>query len=502
MIEAQNQKVVDSFRTDHLMADLKGRSVRGGVVTMGAQGFRIVLNTGSTMVLARLLTPADFGLIAMVTAIVGFVDMFKDAGLSTATVQREHITHAQVSTLFWINVVLSLAAMTVVTALAPVIAWFYGEPRLCSITLVLAANFIFGGLTVQHQALLRRQMKFTVLAATDILSMVAGIATAIGMAWQGFGYWALVGMTAGKAFANCSLVWAFSKWRPGLPRRGTGVRSMLMFGGNITGFSLINYISRNADNVLIGWWWGAASLGMYSKAYSLLMLPIYQINGPISSVALPALSRLQHQPEKYRTYFCNALTLMSFFSMPLCLFLFASAESMVLLMLGEQWTVLIPIFRALAPAALAGTLNIVTGWVSISLNRTDRQLRWGCVLATCLMGAFLAGIAWGPLGVSVAYSVTYVSLRWPGIMYVISGSHVSSLDIWNSIWKSLCAGAIAALALVLIDCMWLYEYNASVRLFFGFVFYSVLYLMLFLFLPGGLQTIQLLKQTVLKLRVG
>ncbi len=148
------------FDTEYLKADLKGRSVRGGAVTMAAQGIKFFLQIGSTVVLARLLTPEDFGLIAMVTAVTGFVMMFKDMGLSMATVQRAEIDHAQISTLFWINVVLSLAFMLLTATLAPAIAWFYSEPRLTWITLALAGAFIFSGFTVQHQALLRRQMNF------------------------------------------------------------------------------------------------------------------------------------------------------------------------------------------------------------------------------------------------------------------------------------------------------------------------------------------------------
>jgi len=203
---------------------------------MAAQGVRFFLRMGSTVVLARLLTPQDFGLIAMVTVITGFVMMFKDMGLSMATVQRDEVNHAQISTLFWINVGLSLCVMLLTAALAPVIAWFYGEPRLVWVTLALASAFIFGGFTVQHQALLRRQMRFGTLAVIGIISMVVGIITAIIAALSGAGYWSLVLMQLATAITIAIGVWVGCDWRPGLFVRRSGIRKMLAFGGNLTGF--------------------------------------------------------------------------------------------------------------------------------------------------------------------------------------------------------------------------------------------------------------------------
>ncbi len=185
------EPIADRFDTANLTKDLARRTIRGGAVTLTAQGAKFVLRMGSMAVLARLLTPADFGVIAMVTVITGFVEMFKDAGLSTATVQRATITHAQISTLFWINVALSVGVTATVAGLAPAIAWFYDDPRLTAVTLTLAGTMIFGGLAVQPQALLRRQMQFGRLATIEIASLVAGIGTACAMAVQGFGYWGL-----------------------------------------------------------------------------------------------------------------------------------------------------------------------------------------------------------------------------------------------------------------------------------------------------------------------
>src|SRR5713101_8395930 len=188
------QQLVDALNTDHLHADLKGRSVRGGLVTLTSQGTQFLMQTVSTVVLARLLVPAEFGMVAMVTAITGLAFAFADLGLSEATIQRKEITHDQVSALFWINVAVGLGLMLVTAALAPVLSRFYREPRLVDITLLLSVTFLIGGLRVQPDALLKRQMRFSSLAIRDVASYALAVPIAIAMALRGAGYWALVAL--------------------------------------------------------------------------------------------------------------------------------------------------------------------------------------------------------------------------------------------------------------------------------------------------------------------
>lgn len=474
------------FGTDHLMADLKRRFVRGGAVTLTAQGVKFVLQMASTMSLARLLTPADFGLIAMVTAVTGFVAMFKDAGLSMATVQRKHITHAQVSTLFWVNVALSLAVMAAVAALAPAIAWFYGEPRLIPITLALAATFIFGGLTVQHEALLRRQMRFTGLAAVEIGAMAIGIATAVAMAWYGFGYWALVGMTGASTAGNCAFVWTLSGWRPGRPRRGSGVRPMLKFGGFLTAASFLIYFRRNADHVLLGFFHGSAALGLYAKAYALLLLPVTQVNSPISAVVLPALCRLRADEGAYRRYYCRVFSSISIVTMSIVAISTVSAPSVIAVFLGSQWDAVVPVFLALAPAAYFGTLNTAAGWVFVSTGRTDRQFKGGVVLTILFLAAFAIGVPWGAVGMAVAFSTVYCISRIPYLAYAFHGSPLCLLDLSSALWKPTTASLLAAVAAFSLTSFYI-ELPASplLDLLVRTVTYLFVFVLTYLILPGG-----------------
>lgn len=474
------------FDTAHLTRDLRARSVRGGVITVASQGAKFALQIASTIILARLLLPADFGLIAMVTAVIGFVALFKDAGLSMATVQKAEITHEQVSTLFWINVALSSAVMLVVMALAPLLVVFYSEPRLLLITMALGGLFLVSGLTVQHQALLRRQMEFRSLSIIEIGSMATGVGVALAMAISGMGYWSLVGLTAGTTIANCTLVWFFCRWRPGLPVRDCGVGSMVRFGGNLTAFSFVNHFSRNMDNVLIGWWWGAGPLGLYAKAYSLLMLPITQINAPVSAVVIPALSRLQSEPERYRRYYGRAINLVATAGMPVCAFAFASAEPLVLTLLGQRWAGMIPIFQALAPAAFAGTLNIANGWVFVSLGRADRQFRWGLVMAVITVSAFVIGLPWGAMGVAIAYSTVFVASRWPGFIYCFRGTPIRPADVGHAIWRPMTASLAAAGATLGVAKLALPRSDDLVALFVSAFVFPAVFAVVILLTPGGI----------------
>jgi O-antigen/teichoic acid export membrane protein len=436
------------FSTDHLKADFKGRSVRGGAVTMLAQAGKFSLFIGSNAILARLLAPQDYGLFGMVIAITGFVSLFNDIGLSAATVQKAEINHNQVSTLFWVNAMLGLGTTLVTAAIAPSIAWFYGEPRLTSITLVLASAFVFAGMSVQHQALLQRQMRFTTLAVIDIISLCVGIAIAIMAAWYKAGYWALVWMQLGTAISNCVGVWIACGWLPGLPRRHSGVRSMLVFGGNLTGFSIVNYFSRNLDNILIGRVWGANALGFYSRAYNLMMLPLQQINAPLNAVAIPSLSLLQGEPKQFRHHYLKALKAILALTIPIVLLMLILSQEIVQLLLGSQWSEVSIIFLLLGISAFVQPITNTSGWLYVATAKTDRMFKWGLFSSALLVTSFFIGLPYGIRGVALSYSIAKLLQTIPCMYYATRATSITLVDILHTVQQpfvaSLLAGAIAS----------------------------------------------------------
>lgn len=477
------------FSNENLKTDLKGRSVRGGAITIIAQGSKFFLNLGSLAILGRLLTPNDYGLIGMVTPIIGFVEMFKDLGLSTATIQREEINHQQVSTLFWINILVSGCISVFFAALAPSIAWFYKEPRLVNIVFVLSSIFLFGGLSIQHQALLKRKMQFGSIAKIEIVSVILGVLAAIVAAWANLGYWALVIMPLTKIIVIAIGSWIACSWRPGLPSKDAEIKSMLAFGGNLTGFNCINYFSRNLDNILIGQYWGAAELGFYSKAYQLVLLPIQQINTPINGVALPLLSRLQTEPEKFTRYYYKFVLSIVFLGMPIVAFTFAVTDKLILFVLGEQWLNTVPIFQLLAPAAFMGTFNLASAWVYQAFGRTDRQLRIGIILSTIDIIIFMVSIRWGAIGVAAAYGLSRPFVWFPQLVHCYHNTPLRFKTLLLTLAKPTFASITAALATMVLDHFLPKDMSILFALLITGLFYTLLYLAIWSILPNGKQTL-------------
>jgi len=432
----------DPFDTEYLKSDLGTRSVRSGAVTVGGQGARFVLRLVSVPILARLLTPEDFGLVAMVTAVTNFIMVFRDMGLSSATVQQPHIDHAQVSTLFWLNALVGVALAVLIVLTAPAVAWLYEDGRLIAITMCLSVAFLFAGLTVQHQALLRRQMRFSTLALIDVLSVFVGTGAAIAAALRGAQYWSLVVQEVVTAAVAAAGSWLASGWRPGWPSRRSGVRSMILFGGNVSGFNFINYFARNLDSILLGRVWGSHVLGLYNRAYGLLMLPILQLTNPMGAVAMPALSRLQDDPERYARYYSRFVLLLSFMSMPLVVLLSACSENAVRLFLGEQWTDASRIFQILALTAYIQPVLSTTGIVILSLGQTARLFRLGVFCSSTIVLSFLGGIHWGASGVATGYCIANYVTMVPMLWYSFHRSPMSVARFFIAISRPVAASLI------------------------------------------------------------
>jgi PST family polysaccharide transporter len=446
--------LAEIFSTDNLRIDLKGRSVRGGLLTLSSQAAQFFLQSIATVVLARLLVPGDFGLVAMATSITGLGQAFADLGLSEATIQREGITHEQVSTLFWINTVIGFTLTLLTIGLAPVLAWFYGEPRLKAITLVLSATFLIGGLRVQHDALLRRQMRFRALGIRDVAACLFAVPVGIVLAWNGAGYWSLLALPLTLNFTQMVLSWVMARWIPGLPQRNAEVGSLLGFGGKVAISYLTCNVTRSADSVLIGWYWGATPLGLYSRAYNLLMLPVRQLSGPVRSVAVPGLSRTQDNPALFARYYLRAVNLILWISTPIFGFLFVAAEPVITLVLGNRWLAAAPIFQLLSIAALGHLLLESVIWIFISSGESGRLFRLVLSISTVIIFALAAGLPFGIKMVALFGSVTLVAI-FPWILrYTFRGTHINLLNLGRAILcpvsLSLSAVSISELALHVI----------------------------------------------------
>ena len=420
------------FATEHLRSNLGGRAISGGFVTALAQGARFALYFISTIALSRLLSKEDFGLVAMVGVLISFLRIFREAGLSTATVRHDKITHAQVSNLFWANVALGTVAALVGAAVSPVMAWFYRDPRLVIVTVLLSSTFLLSGAAVQHLALLNRQMRFKAMALVDVGSMTFGLVVGVVMALKGYGYWSLVGSQLGTSFGELILAWSVCHWRPQLPKSRSGTRGLLKFGASLTYDSLLRRVTGGADTLLIGRYYGAGPLGIYTRGMALIMRPLDQFVTPFDMVFVPILSRLQDQPERYRRIFLHVFGAIAMAGFPLAGILLGLSRPLVLVLLGARWTEVTPVFAALALVALYYPLVCVTFWLLTTQGRTKDIMGLGTLISVISVTSYCIGLPHGVVGVAVAFSFSGLLIRLPAQFFIVGRlGPVSQGDLWR-----------------------------------------------------------------------
>ncbi|HUO24388.1 MAG TPA: lipopolysaccharide biosynthesis protein [Candidatus Aquilonibacter sp.] len=420
--------------------DLKRTSVRGGAVAVLAQVTSMALQLGTTFVLARLLAPSDYGLQSMVLTLTAFVSLFKDAGLSVASVQRESLTQQQISTLFWINIALGFLLMLLVAAMAPALVRFYREPRLFWITIASSTIFFINSLAIQHRALLDRAMRFATNAKIDIVCAVAGTAVAIVMAVMKFGYWALICQNITLPIVGALVAWIVMPWRPGRPRWTAEMRSMLHFGGTVTVNGVVVYVAYNTEKILLGRYWGAAPLGIYGRAYQLATLPVQQLINAVHGVAFPVLSRLQSEAERLRRVYLKSLSLVVSLTIPVVIGSALFAEEIVRVVLGPKWTDSVPVLRLLAPTVMALALMNPFSWFLKATGRVGRSLRIAFLICPAVILGVLVGLRKGPAGVAMGYSVAMMLLLVPVIAWSKHNTGITARAYLDAVKRPLMAG--------------------------------------------------------------
>jgi len=425
---------------------LKHHAVRGALVTGLGQVASFVLRTGSMVVMARLLLPRDFGLVGMVAAFTGFLSLFRDFGLSMASITRVSVTEEQLSTLFWVNVLVGVILAGLCVAAAPLLGAFYREPELPWIAAILGVGFLFNGIAAQHRALLQRSMRFGSLAAIDLIGLVAGIAASIGLAISGFGYWSLVAMALSQPVVGAIGAWLEARWWPGWPHRRAGVRSMLWYGGTVTLNSVVVYIAYNADKVLLGRFWGAEALGLYGRAYQLITIPTDNLNFTVSQVAFPALARIQNDPARLRRYFLEGWHVFMAVVVPLTVSCGLLADDIVRVFLGSRWRQAADIFELLAPTVLVFGVVNPFGWLLMATGHSIRSLQIALMITPAVLLGYVIGLPYGPAGVATGFSCAMIVMVVPALRWAIKGTLISGRDIMREMVSPLLSAAVGAIA--------------------------------------------------------
>ena len=411
-------------------SDLGHKASRGVIQTLGGLWGKTAIQLISTIVLARLLSPSDFGLLAAVTAIVGVADLVRDFGLTGAIIQAKKMSETVWRSVLWLSVALGVVGTIVIGASAWLIAGIYNEQALVVLTLAVAPTLLINSLCMPLQARVQKEMKFGLMAQIDVISMLVGVIGSIIAAFLGWGVWSLVVLQGGALIYRFIALWVAARPTFGRPQISREVIPLVTTGGSIFGVQLLNYFARNVDNVLIGAQLGTGVLGQYTRAYSLFLLPLQQLNGPLGRVALPVLSSLQDDGERYRRYVRGALLVIGYLTLPTFGVLAALAGPLVELLLGSQWSSSATILSLLSIAGIAQGIGNVQGWIYISLGRVHRQLVYYVVTRPLVIGSFFVGLWWnGVEGLALLYGLTTLALLVPGFWLAIRGTFVRGSDV-------------------------------------------------------------------------
>ena len=425
---------------------LRRVAVRGAGVTALSQSMGFAIQMIATVILARLLTPADFGLVAMVTTFSLLLMNAGFNGITEAVVQRERIDHALASNLFWINVGLGVVLTIAFAGAGSLLARFYRDPRVALVVVAMSTTILLSSASVLHLALLKRGLRFSQVSANDVLARVASVAVSIALGWAAWGYWALVAGAIVVQLATCLGAWARCRWIPGPPRRRPGTGAMVRFAINTYGHFAANYCTRNLDNVLVGWFFGPQSLGFYKKAYDLCVLPVAQLSDPLHAVAMPVLSRLTSDRERLTRYVLRALSTLAFVGMGLGAGLALVGNDLIVVLLGPRWEESGRIFTFFAPGIGAMLLYLTYGWIHLSLGRADRLFRWAIVEFTVIGLLFVAGLSWGPVGLASAWVVSCWILMIPALWYAGRPVGLGVGRLVGAVWRYVVASGLAGVA--------------------------------------------------------
>ena len=408
---------------------------------------RQIIQFITTAILARLLSPTDFGLVGMATIVIGFVNLFKDLGTSSAIIQRKNVSEELIYSLFWINVAFGFLGMIVLFAGAPIIAKFYEEPKLIPILQILSLSFFISGLSILQKALLEKNLNFKTLAKIDIVALFFSSLVGIILAFSGYGVWSLVLQTLTAVTITTMLLWTANKWQPKIIFKWQEIKEISNYSLNLTGYNIFNYFVRNADYLLIGKFLGSQSLGYYSLAYRLMLYPLQNISRVIGRVMFPVFTKIQDDDVKLKAGYLKVIGYIAIVTFPLMVGLWASAEPFILTMFGSQWQPVILLLMILTPVGMAQSIETTLGQIYQIKERTDLMFKWSICEGILLVIAWVIGLRWGIVGVATSYSLMYFTLIYPSFAIPFRLIDLSILELARVLWRQLIASLLMLIVL-------------------------------------------------------
>jgi PST family polysaccharide transporter len=394
--------------------------------------------------LARTLPPSDFGLMTMAIVITGFAALFKDLGVGSAVIQAGDRSTSWLSTLFWVAAGVGLAVTAILAVAAPLVAQIYREPALTDLVRVLSLTFVITGVSVVHQAILERDLRYFDLARVEGVGAIVGAIAAIAAAEAGAGVWSLVAQTLVAAAAGTLLLWVTARWRPALTFSRREARIGGGYGAGLTTFNVVNYAARNGDYFLIGRQLGPQQLGYYTLAYRLMLLPLQMVTAVVNRVMFPSLSRVRDDPERFRWLYRRSVGATAFAAFPIGFGLLVTAPRLIPTVLGQEWEPAVPAAMILSLVGVLQAVSASVGPLLLATGAIGTLVRWGVASSITVLCAFLIGLNWGIEGVAAAYLVVSVLLVYPAFAIALHPIGLGLTDVVVETWRPLVAAAAMA----------------------------------------------------------
>lgn len=462
------------------MSEHSSKTKRGIKWSVIDQVVRQLVTLLVSAILSRLLTPAEFGLLGMVFVAIGFLQVLKDIGLGSSIIQKQGITEEDKSTIFWVNAVMGLVLGLVLVIAAPWLASFFEEPQLTLLLRVMALNFLITSLAIVPDSLIMKAIDFKSYFIRNLGTVLLGGIVGIVMAYYGYGVWALIGQTIVTSITGLIISFRMVKWMPRFIFSFSLLKPHLKYSLPLLADSSINYWVRNIDNLLVGKVLGSASLGIYNRAYSLMLLPLRQISSTLSKVMFPSFSLIQDDKNLMWSQFSKMLSVVALVSFPIMILLGVYAKEVILIIFGDQWSEAVPIFQVLSGLGAAQSIATLAGPVYYATGKTALLFKVGLVSRPIMILGIIIGL----------YSGGLIGMVWG---YVISSSIAMILEAYfvskilnkslKDYFKALFPEIIASLALLLLLII-AYKIKDSTNgiftySFIGFHFFSVVIALLF-----------------------
>ncbi|MGQ0537508.1 MAG: oligosaccharide flippase family protein [Gemmatimonadaceae bacterium] len=481
-----------------VMDTLAASSLRSGATALAARFAQLIVQLGAAMVLARLLTPADFGVQAMVLPVALLVNSLANQGLQSAVIHGDALEEADASGIFFAALPINALLTSGMALSGWLFAWVYGEPRVVAVTVLWAGIVFAAALSSVHEALLKRQLRFAALARAQLATHVISFAIAIVAARAGAGYWALLLQVAVMELGRAASMWLIVPWRPRrIAAGGAAVRELRRYWLSVIGARALSWVGDQSDRVAVNALGGAGVAGLYDSAKRWTWFAFFELFIPLTDVAVATLSRLRAEPARLRAYTRQALLPVAAVALPVAAFMFVEAQLVLQVLLGSQWLGAVVFVRWLSLALVGTMVGRLMQWVYLSIGHTGRQLRWAFVTTPALGAAVVVGaILGGPVGVAAGLAVASWGLALPNVLVATRGTPLRVRDCAAVFARPLAAAATAAALLAAVRGA-LPDMFAPVALLLRLALFAAAYALAWMLLPGGRAMLQQAARTLI-----